>query len=562
MDQQNISPEGVASQLGDYLASEHAILPRIAEAVKFLKALDETGRHNLVAIDPTTGRVEGKTFEPGDWQGIAIWIENRNGRKNLYFTVNEPKAGVAGKPSKHDIAALRALYSDVDHKTGDLDIALNEIRDRIDAFSVCAVPPTFIVNTGGGYQPIWKLSEKLDPTEHKAWAEEQGRGLADALGGDGVQNIDRLLRLPGTLNIPTPEKLKKGRVERPARLEKQEEVTYTPDQLRSAVKPISTTEAADADEKIAAVQAGLDMAEIQSAATYDDLPEDIRDRFEAARRNNSKLDLLWQGELAGDDQSGSAFRASLVARLTRIGGFTVEDFGRLAWVWNYAVQDGDDREEKITARTIARDWVRMGRTPERRFEDLAARWFEEPPLEDPFGAETHGAPKEREKIAWLDPTNWVGEPPPREWEVDGWIPKNEVTLLYGDGAIGKSLLIHQYATCAATGRLWLGQRTRPARVMCFFCEDDEQELHRRQYRINAMLGVGFSDLARLRLVSRKNEDNLLALWNRDTGAMRRQPVWEQLRDDAVAFGADVVIVDTIADTFGGSEIDRGQVNGL
>src|SRR5690606_35556149 len=35
--------------------------------------------------------------------------------------------------------------------------------------------------------------------------------------------------------------------------------------------------------------------------------------------------------------------------------------------------------------------------------------------------------------------------------------------------------------------------------------------------------------------------------------------WHQLVDDAKAFGAKLVIVDTIADTFGGSEIDRAQV---
>jgi hypothetical protein len=65
---------------------------------------------------------------------------------------------------------------------------------------------------------------------------------------------------------------------------------------------------------------------------------------------------------------------------------------------------------------------------------------------------------------------------------------------------------------------------------------------------------------RLRITSRKYMDNLLALWDRNTGAMRKTAVWKQLRDDALLFGADVLIVDTLADTFGGSEIDRTQVN--
>lgn len=168
---------------------------------------------------------------------------------------------------------------------------------------------------------------------------------------------------------------------------------------------------------------------------------------------------------------------------------------------------------------------------------------------------------ERKPLVWIDPTRWEGQAlPRREWEVEGLIPKGEVTLLYGDGGVGKSLLAHQYATCAATGRDWLGQKTRAARVMCFFCEDSEEELQRRQHDINAALGVTFSELTGLRLISRKHEDNLFTVWNRHTGAMHRQAVWEQLRDDAKTFDADTVIVDTIADTYCGSEIDRVQVN--
>lgn len=162
---------------------------------------------------------------------------------------------------------------------------------------------------------------------------------------------------------------------------------------------------------------------------------------------------------------------------------------------------------------------------------------------------------------WIDPTEWEGRPlRAREWVVEGWVPKGEVTFLYGDGGVGKSLLAQQLATCAATGRDWLGQPTTPSRVMCFFCEDSADELHRRQSDINRAVGVGFSDLSSLRLISRKHMDNLFSLWDRHTGAMREQVVWRQLLADAKAFSATVLVVDTIADTYSGSEIDRGQVN--
>ena len=131
--------------------------------------------------------------------------------------------------------------------------------------------------------------------------------------------------------------------------------------------------------------------------------------------------------------------------------------------------------------------------------------------------------------------------------------------MYGAGAIGKSLLIQQYATAAATGRDFLGLKTRPAQVMGFFCEDAPDELHRRQIDINRSLGVSFEELQNLRITSRRTGDNLLATWNR-SGEMQRSELWQQLVNDAQAFRADVVVVDTLADIFAGSEIDRAQVS--
>lgn len=224
---------------------------------------------------------------------------------------------------------------------------------------------------------------------------------------------------------------------------------------------------------------------------------------------------------------------------------------------------------------VSSDWRRM-KPPYRRGAswlyglaetygdfDRASVWFE--PVPESFQSifpEEEKPAEVAESIKWVRPSEWEGkQPPEREWEVAGWIPRYEVTLLYGDGGIGKTLAIHQYATAAAAGLPWLGQPTRQARVMCFFCEDSEDELLRRQIDINKALGITFADVdERLRIASRKYMDNLLILWDRNTGAMKRQAVWEQLRNDAVNFRADVTILDTIADTFGGNEIDRGQVN--
>ncbi len=84
----------------------------------------------------------------------------------------------------------------------------------------------------------------------------------------------------------------------------------------------------------------------------------------------------------------------------------------------------------------------------------------------------------------IDPTTWHGVAvPEREWIVQDWLPVGHVTLLYGDGGVGKTLLAQQLMTSCATGSPWCGLAVQKCRVFGMFCEDDADELHRRQAAI-------------------------------------------------------------------------------
>lgn len=185
----------------------------------------------------------------------------------------------------------------------------------------------------------------------------------------------------------------------------------------------------------------------------------------------------------------------------------------------------------------------------------------EPEADNPFAAAITENAFEPIAIKWVDPRDWQGvTPPPRRFLVDGMIPDGEVSLLTGEGGVGKTLSAQQLGTAVAAGLPFLGRNTIQSKVMMFLCEDSEAELHHRQRDINAALCLDMHDVSpNLRIASRKYMDNLLSLWDRSTGAMKRSAVWNALRTDALAFGAKLVVVDTIADTFGGSEIDRAQV---
>lgn len=150
------------------------------------------------------------------------------------------------------------------------------------------------------------------------------------------------------------------------------------------------------------------------------------------------------------------------------------------------------------------------------------------------------------------------EIPPRRWVWDGWIPVGQTTALYGDGGVGKTLLAQQMLTATATGQPFLGQAVMPGRALGIFCEDDEDELQRRQDGINRMLGLGFRDLGELYLVSRVGHDNLLMTFDgRDSGVLTG--FWHQLAEQVGRVKPTLLVIDTAADTFGGNENIRPQV---
>ena len=149
-------------------------------------------------------------------------------------------------------------------------------------------------------------------------------------------------------------------------------------------------------------------------------------------------------------------------------------------------------------------------------------------------------------------------PPVRTWRVEGFIPDEEVTANYGVGGVGKTLLAQMLGTSCATGLHWIGLPVSRCRVYGLFCEDSEHELHRRQRDINAYHGIDMRDLADFRWASGKGQDNELVRFGA-SGRMKLTDRYNDLVLNAKAHGAQLVILDTAADLFGGNENDRRQV---
>ena len=149
-------------------------------------------------------------------------------------------------------------------------------------------PPMYIIDSGNGYQAFWGLTEPIPNDGDYDRLERMNKHLEALLGGDSCHNIDRIMRIPGTINLPTKKKIERGYQSVVATLVSETE---------------STVEEGD----------------------FELLPE----RFLSLLRKDKKVKARWAGSPEGlNDDSRSAFDMSMVALLKR-RGLTREDTERV-----------------------------------------------------------------------------------------------------------------------------------------------------------------------------------------------------------------------------------------
>lgn len=193
------------------------------EAISFLQRVRPEGPWALTAIFPDPPEdgppTHTETFFPGEEDRALAWLEKRSGRMNLYWTVNPTIGRIRSKARKEDVEAITMLHVDIDPEgSEDPAAARTAARAKLAAFSP---PPSFEIDSGGGMQGFWLLDEALrvegDKEQAKVW-EAYSKQLEIVLGGDSCHDCSRVMRLPGTINLPNAKKRKKGRRPRLASL--------------------------------------------------------------------------------------------------------------------------------------------------------------------------------------------------------------------------------------------------------------------------------------------------------------------------------------------------------
>jgi hypothetical protein len=188
----------------------------------------------------------------------------------------------------------------------------------------------------------------------------------------------------------------------------------------------------------------------------------------------------------------------------------------------------------------------------------------EPSTADDFSA-APAQPAAPAGVLHLD--DLTGPAPERQWIIQDWLPEGELTALYGPPGSGKSMAALQLALAVASGTKWLNMPAKQMPVLTVACEDSADELHRR---LASCKGDATYSFALDDPETRKNwygwprvgADNILAQSDPRTGKVVPGPFWPELRAQLswMPKGPKLVVLDTIADIFAGSENDRPAVN--
>ena len=231
----------------------------------------------LTAVPVASGKLTTLTFTADQEAKLEKWLEKIGKDHNLYFSVNPTINHMTKKASRADIQQVEYLHVDVDPRAGE---DITEEQERIlNLFRAAKPQPTCVIFSGGGYQAFWKLTEPipLDGSISRAEDAKMYNVQLEVLyGGDNCHNVDRIMRLPGTMNRPNKKKLAKGRKEVMAELVYfDDSVVYDISTFTAAqpVQPAASPNATGLNRKVVMPAISGNVARLDSV---DDLPDTVK----------------------------------------------------------------------------------------------------------------------------------------------------------------------------------------------------------------------------------------------------------------------------------------------
>lgn len=338
---------------------------------------------------------------------------NRMGQ-NVYVGVN-PRKGTtntkhAAKDSDVEIAFFQ--FADLDKK---------EAIDRLAGDYPLKATMVVVTGTVPNSRPhlYWQLEEPVG--NMPAWTERQ-RGIAHVLGGDAVINPSRIMRLAGTVNFPSQDKVGRGyKVELTTLLTEfaDERPPVSPEQIAFAYPPRS-----------------------EPVANYDAQPVAGQNTLQAMR--STRMGDLLAACRNGDQWHNNMVR--LVAHMAAKGRTDAEILGLADNITLAGYNVEQTRREMTAALRSAR-----------------SKWD----LPEPQDAveEEEQAREDADAVFDLLTLDALENMPPPTWLVHEMIADHGLSVIYGDPGAGKSFIALDMCLRLSMGMDWHGVATKPCGVL-------------------------------------------------------------------------------------------------
>lgn len=594
-----ITEDAVA--LPDKIAIE-AVAPDTArkEALRLLPLRDMAARalDALGAVHSPADVIEVRALLPGggcaesycgrldvkdEHAAMLAFVADRIGRMNLYFGVNPRREGLAGayRPaSASDVVSRRGMVLDLDFKDAPASdpewaATVKELRD---------LAPALIIATGNGYHVHLPFKAQSIEADDSTSVEAMRQAMA-AMGADDMSDAPRIARLPFTVNLPTPSKIKRGgglRLALPVPLDKAANQDRTPEDVATSVNAVA------ASLKLPGRPQGRAPTDSNRAVAA---PDNVV-AFEPFK-------LLMEGMPNPDrvTRDQQVFVAGAVRGATDGTGFETEardlflDWSA-RWAWG-----GDPIEDARIYDTL--HGPRTGWKALRHFcAELAPELAQRVAYADAqavFAAEPLSAGAIRSATASmaamaaavgqgarkngtrdtgtralegfkLTPATTIdpAQIPPRRWLYGRSVIAGFISMLVAPGGTGKSSLALAEAVSMATGKTLFGSDspTRELRVWMHCAEDPQDEQMRRLSATMTRFGLTDADLGgRLFLTSGRDLPLRLARLGRD-GPEVVPGVVDKLVGVIRASKVDVLVMDPLGATHTLPENDNAGMNVL
>ena len=413
------------------------------DAIQALKALHGERIVHLVALGESSPG--GYT---GSVEGAAGWIrDHQDHSMGVYWHPGTTPKTNPGKATKVEMTGSRYVWVDVDTPHGgDSDarrVDRAAIRERL-----TAAKPSFLIDSGNGYQAVWSLTREFAPQI----IETVNRELIERLGGDPLcWNVDRLLRVPGTINYPGRAKRNRGYLPRESALD----VFEGPRTLPEILGGCGMT--------------GVEIADLSRRALAPPAPA-------TPRPSTEEQALRWAAEGARVETMLYEVDADDRDAWFRVGAILQYEFGDAARAeWD----SWASQSEKFNDRDQDRTWAGFERRDETcptiRLGTLvtmaeAAGWV---PTESPV---EHSDAVASAIAAFAEsPVAKPPAPPSRlqplaefvrsmeseaEWLLKGFLPARGLAQFFGPPGSGKTAVVLDMALAIASGLDWCGHKLK------------------------------------------------------------------------------------------------------